>query len=191
MLVAPRASTVVSPMRGRQGWFSSSDDDDHYSSRRVPTPWCLQVHNLLLFQTFVFRRPRLSACHQVFSRPLLRMPTAHLLASARSTARCVFVLTTVSRVTEKMTATGSTPGAPSCLARADREPAPEFLEQSPRRSPGPALCSDQRSWRQTDKLQILSWNPGPALGSEPRALADHLNGLWHVIGVQESQVQLH
>ena len=43
----------------------------------------------------------------------------------------------------------------------DRQQAPEFLDQSPRRSCGPALRSDQRKRRQTDKLQILSWNPGP------------------------------
>ena len=41
---------------------------------------------------------------------------------------------------------------------ANREPAPEFLEQSLRRSPGPALRSDQRSRRLTDRLQLLSWN---------------------------------
>ena len=44
----------------------------------------------------------------------------------------------------------------------DPEPAPEFLDQSPRRSGGPALRPDQRNWRQTDQLQILSWNPEPA-----------------------------
>ena len=38
---------------------------------------------------------------------------------------------------------------------ADREPAPEFLEQSLRRSPGPALGSDQRSRRLTDARPLL------------------------------------
>ena len=60
-----------------------------------------------------------------------------------------------------------------------------LLDQSPRRSGGPALRSDQRNPRQTDKLQILSWNPGPARGSDPSLLASHLNGPWHVICVQE------
>ena len=63
------------------------------------------------------RRPRLSASHQVFSRSVLQMPTAHSLASAQSTARCVFVWTTVSGVTKKMTTTASTPGAPVRLPR--------------------------------------------------------------------------
>ena len=31
----------------------------------------------------------------------------------------------------------------------------------------------------------LSWNPGPARGSDPSLLASHLNGPWHVIYVQE------
>ena len=62
------------------------------------------------------------------------------------------------------------------------EPAPEFLDQSPRQSP--ALKSDQRR-RPTDKLQNLSWNPGRARGSDPSLLASHLNGPWHGICVQE------
>ena len=67
----------------------------------------------------------------------------------------------------------------------DREPAHEFLEQSPRRCTGPALRPDQRNRRQTDKLQILSWNPGPARSSHPSLLASHPNEPWHVIIVQE------
>ena len=63
--------------------------------------------------------------------------------------------------------------------------AAEFLDQSLRRSPGPALGSDQRSRRLTDKLQILSWNPGPPRGLYPRAVADHLNGPWHIICIPE------
>ena len=67
---------------------------------------------------------------------------------------------------------------------ANREPAPE--EQSPRRSPGLALRSDQRSRRLTDRQQLLSWNPGPARGSYPSLLASHLNLPWHVVNVQEA-----
>ena len=52
---------------------------------------------------------------------------------------------------------------------AGRELAPEFLEKSPRRSPGRALGSDQRSRRETDKFQVLSWNPGRTRGKDPRA----------------------
>ena len=68
---------------------------------------------------------------------------------------------------------------------ADREQAPEFLEQSPRRSSGPALRSDQRNRRQTDKLQVLSWNPGPARATDWSMLATHLIGPWPVVCVQE------
>ena len=67
----------------------------------------------------------------------------------------------------------------------DCEPAPEFLDRSSRRSPSHALQPDQPNWRPTDKLQILSWNPGPARGSDPSLLASHLNGPWHGICVQE------
>ena len=48
-----------------------------------------------------------------------------------------------------------------------------------------ALRTDQRRQRQTDKLQILSWNAGFARGSDPSLLASHLNGPWHVICIQE------
>ena len=43
------------------------------------------------------------------------------------------------------------------------------------------LGADQCSWRTADKFQILSWNPGPARGSDQRAL-----GTWHIICVQEA-----
>ena len=48
-----------------------------------------------------------------------------------------------------------------------------------------ALCSDQRSRRPTDKLQILPRNPGLARGLDPSLLASHLDGPWHVVNVQE------
>ena len=40
----------------------------------------------------------------------------------------------------------------------DQELAPEFLQQSLRRSLGPALGSAQHNQAQIEKLQILSWN---------------------------------
>ena len=52
----------------------------------------------------------------------------------------------------------------------DCEPAAEFLDRLPRRSHRPALRSDLHSRRPTGKLQILSWNPGPARGSDPSLL---------------------
>ena len=49
----------------------------------------------------------------------------------------------------------------------------------------PALRSDRRNRRPTDKLQLLTWNPGPARGSDPSSLANHLHGPWHAVCVQE------
>ena len=134
------------------------------------------------------RRPRLSACHQVFSRSRSPMPTAHSLASAQSTARCVFLRTMLSRADpwrNQLTCSASRYATLVSHLHADWEPAPVFLEQLSRRSPGPALGPDQRSRRQSDKFQVLSWNPGPARGKDPRALAAHLNGQRHIICIQE------
>ena len=117
-------------------------------------------------------------------------------ASVLSTALCDFVPTMRSHRIVRTTATGVTPGAPISLASPagaplsfllfnDCEPTPEFLYGSPRRSPGPALKSDQPSQRQTEKLQVLSWNPGRARGSGPTLLASHLDCPWQVNCVQE------
>ena len=105
-------------------------------------------------------RPRQLACHQASSRSLSLMPTVPSLASTQSTARCGFALTTHLLAIARTTRTGWMLGAPNSPARpagtplsfhldADREPAPEFLDHSLRRSSGPALRSDQRNWRQT------------------------------------------
>ena len=48
---------------------------------------------------------------------------------------------------------------------------------------GPALDSGQRCRRQIDKLQVFSRNPGPASGSDQRALADHLHETWTHLSV--------
>ena len=55
------------------------------------------------------------------------------------------------------------------------EPVAEFLDRVPRLSPGPAWRTHQSNRRPTDKLQSLSWNPGPACGSDPSLLA---GGVW-------------
>ena len=55
----------------------------------------------------------------------------------------------------------------SFLTFNDCEPTPEFLDGSLRRSLGPALKSDQPSQQRTEKLQVLSWNPRRARGSDP------------------------
>ena len=61
----------------------------------------------------------------------------------------------------------------------------KFLDCVLRRSPSPALMTDQPNPRQTDKLHILSRNPGPARGLDQRALVYHLNGPCHIVCVQE------
>ena len=183
-------SAGVSTRRGSQGWCSSADDADKHQgtgsfSQPPPPPVDLVPTTKLV---------SLPPGFQSLLAP--RIPTTHSLASAQSTARCVFVRTTLSRVTEKMTTTVSTPGSQSCLPRqADMLLSsltftqignrPEFLEQLSHRSPSPALGPDQRSRRQSDKFQVLSWNPGPARGKYPRALTAHLHGPWHIICIQE------
>ena len=86
--------------------------------------------------------------------------------------------------------TGLTGGAPSCPARrADALLSFLTFTQIGNR---PLSCWNSRlvallvlRRRQTDKLQVLSWNPEPARASDPRTLADHFHGTWHVICVQE------
>ena len=39
--------------------------------------------------------------------------------------------------------------------------------------------------RNTDRLQILSWNPGPPRGDDHSAVANHICGPWHFICLQE------
>ena len=145
---------------------------------------CLRVHNLSP-RTFVFRRPGLLAYRQAFSHHPLLMPTAHLLAFVQSTPFCDSALMKPCHLaandwrdawrTHPSCSSGRRATLTSHLFDYS-ETAPEFLDQSRRRSPGPALHSDQRSRRKTDKLQILSWNPGPARGSDPSLLASYLNG---------------
>ena len=67
----------------------------------------------------------------------------------------------------------------------DCVPTPEFRDRSPRRSPGLAWKSDQPKRRQTDNLQIWSWNPRPSRGSDPILLTSHLNGPCHMICVED------
>ena len=104
-------SAGVSTRRGSQGWCSSADDADKHQgtgsfSQPPPPPVDLVPTTPLV---------TLPPGFQSLLAP--RIPTTHSLASAQSTARCVFVRTTLSRVTEKMTTTVSTPGSQSCLPR--------------------------------------------------------------------------
>ena len=67
----------------------------------------------------------------------------------------------------------------------DCEPTAEFWTVCSGGLPCLPLKSDQPNMRPIDKLQILSWNTGPARGSDRSLLASHLNGPWHVICEQE------
>ena len=156
----------------------------------------LHARSLPRPQMSVSRRHRMFSYLLAFNRlpPVTQMGRS--LVAAGSTALCGSTLTRLPRLTVKTTVTGVTPGVPISHALQAGTPLsfltctmtvsqpPEFLDQSPRRCPGPALKSDQRCRRPTDKLQILSWNPVPARGSDPSLLASHLNGPWHVICVQ-------
>ena len=73
--VKPVAS-CVSPMRDNHGWVSFSDDDDHYSSRRVPTPWVSSSGTSSAPRTIVPRRTRLFT----FQVPFLFPQEAYLRA---------------------------------------------------------------------------------------------------------------
>ena len=194
--LAQRASAGASPKRNSQGWRSSSDDDDHDSSQRIPRPWISCSSQPPPSPDGVPTTPPARLPPGFQSPPVsdadgsltglrqvdcpLRLRVDEAFASYREDDR------------DGNDAWGT---EQSCSASrhvtlishlfADREPAPEFMEQSPRRFPGPALRSDQRSWRQTDKLQIFSWNHGLARVSDPSTPASHLNGPWHVICIQE------
>ena len=179
----PRASASASSKRDSQGWGSSSDDDDHYTSRRVPTP-----------RVFSSSQPGPPPDDRVPTTPPVSLHACRSLTGFRL-VNCPLRL----RVDEALSSCREGDGdwsdawrtQQSCSASrhatlishlfADREPVPEFLDQSPRRSLGLALHSGHRSWRQIDKHQILSWNPGPARGSDLSLLFSHLNGPWHVI----------
>ena len=147
-------------------------------------------------RTLVCRRLHLSAYHQGFSRLLARISTVR---SGFRSVDCPLRL----RVDDALACLHEDDKdwfdewrtQLSCWASRhatlvthlfpDQEPPPEFLKKSPRRSHGSALGSHQHSWRLTDKIQILSWNPGPARGCDQRGLADHLHGPWHIICIQE------
>ena len=127
------------------------------------------------------------------------MPTARSLAFAQLMARYGSSSTTPLVAFARTSRTGLTGGVPSCLVRqADMllsfltftqiGKRPPSSSNNCRRSPGPALASEQRSRRRTDKLQIVILNPGPFHGSDPRAVADHLNGPWHLICCIQEEV---
>ena len=151
----------------------------HLGSRTAP-------HRRRL-QTAELRPHRQPPCHLESSRLRLRTSAAHSLGSAPSIALCGCAWDEgwgdgwLSQLSYEA---GRRATLVSHLHPA-HEPPPESFKKSPCRSHGKALGSDQHSRRPTDKLQILSWNSGPVRGSDQRALADHLNGPWHIICIQE------
>ena len=180
-----RTSACASPKRDSQGWSSSSHDDDHNSSRRVPTPWvssssptsssasgrsCADPPPIGLPPGF--QSPASDADSSLTGfRPVdspLRLRVDEALSSHREDDRD---WSDAWRTQQSCSASSHATLISHLFA--DRGQAFEFLDQSIRRSPGPALHSDQRSRRQTDKLQILSWNPAPARGSDANLLASH------------------
>ena len=187
----------ASPKRGSHGWGSSSDDDDHNSSRRVPTPWVSSSS-----QPLPPPDDRMPTTPAVHLPPGIQSPPASD-ADGSLTGFCSVDCPLRLRVDEALSSyrendrdwSDAWHTHQSCSSSrhatlishlfADCEPAPEFSGQSPRGSPGPSLKSDQYSRRQTDKLQILSWNPDLARGSDPSSFSSHLNGPWHVVCVQE------
>ena len=71
------------------------------------------------------------------------------------------------------------------LSHLERVPEPKHSQSPSHHRAGPALRHDQRNIRPLHRPQLLSWNPGPTRGSDPRLLPNHLNGPWHVVCVQE------
>ena len=124
------------------------------------------------------------------------MQTALWLGFAQWTVRCGFVSTTPLLAITRTTVVGWMLGASNNPARQAGTSLSllTFMligsqhlnswSSPPRRSTGPAFRRDQRNRRQTDKLQILSWNPAPARGSDPSTLPTHLSGPWRVVCVQ-------
>ena len=202
MPVAQGASAEVRSKRGSHGWGSSSDVDDNYqgassSGQRLLTPWIS-----------CSSQPPPPPDDRVPTTPPVSLPPGFQsppVSDADSTLTGFRAVDCPLRLRvddafacyreddrdwmdawrTQQSCSVSRHAALISHLFSDREPAPEFLDQSPRLSSGPALRSDQRNRRQTDKLQILSWNPGPAKGSDPSMQATHLNGPWHVVFAQE------
>ena len=139
-------------------------------------------------RTAGYRRHRQSACRQASSRLPPKTLTTLQLAFGQLTARCVSAWKTPFRVIAKMTGTGPMPGEqaghvacppPSRLGAEPKRPQPPS-----HRPAGSALRPDHWNNRPSDRLQLLSWNPGPLRGLDPNLLASHLNGPRHVVCVQ-------
>ena len=153
-------ATCVSPKRDNHGWVSFSDDDDHYNSRRVPTPWVSSSS-----EPPPPLDERILTTPTVHQPPGIQSPPAFDADGSLTGFRRVDCPLRL-RVDEAVSSyreddrdwcdAWRTHQLCSSSRLSDCEPAPECLAQSFRQSLGPALQSDQRSRRQTDELQILS-----------------------------------
>ena len=182
-------SAGVSTRRGSQGWCSSADDADKHqgtgSFSQPPPP----LDDLVPTTPLVTLPPGFQSLRSpdadgslIGFRPVdcpqrLRVDDA-FWSDQEYDNDCVDPWRT------RLSSSASRHATVVSHLYAGRELAPEFLEKSPRRSPGRALGSDQRSRRETDKFQVLSWNPGPTRGKDPRACSPQQT--WHIICISES-----
>ena len=180
----------ATPRRNSRGWRSSSDEDERCSGGHFATPWVPSRSH-----------PSPPPDERVPTTPTVQLPPGIQLPPNSDADASLLGFRQVDcslrlRIDEALSTYGDddedwrdawrTHQPCSSSRRAtlisqlynDCEPAPEFLDRSPGRSPGPALKSDRSK-------QILSWNPGLASGSDLSLLASLLNGPWHVIFVQE------
>ena len=195
------ASAGISPKCGSQGWGSSSDDDDNYQAA------CSSGRRLLTPGISCSSQPLPPPDDWVPTPPGTLPPGFQLspVSDANSTLTGFRAVDCPLRLRvddvfvcyceddrdwmdawrTQQSFSASRHATLFSDLYADREPAPDFLDQSLRRAGGLALRSDQRNLRQTDKLPIISWNPGLARGSDSSLLASYINVPWRVISVQE------
>ena len=104
--------------RNSQGWRSSSDDDDHDSSQRIPRPWISCSSQPPPPPDGVPTTPPARLPPGFQSPPVTTRltPTVRLLASAQSTAQCGSALMRLMLPAAKMTGTGMTHGVPNSPA---------------------------------------------------------------------------
>ena len=145
-LHVPRSSSRDMKCAGLD-WHSSSGDGDT-CHLRLPAPWVSSSSPSRRLWTAACRRHRPETCRQASSRPLPLTLTTPLPASAPWTARCGSVWRTLSRVTEKTTATGSM----LCPCN--------FSAQRAGVAPSWRICALVRNWSQTARNRrfIVFWH---------------------------------
>ena len=169
VLVAQAAPAVASPGRGSQGWGSSSD-----RRRQLPGLWLSDCPPWVSSssQPPPPRDVRVPTTAPVSPPPGIQSPPASdvvdtSLSGFRS-VDCPFRLRVddafsclreddkdwIDGWRAQLSCSASRHASVLTHLHTDQEPAPEFLQQSPRRSLGPALGSGQRSRRQTDEFQV-------------------------------------